>query len=1204
MAPGGRGRKGKEIAKESEAQNVRGLADIIRGRRGRPRGQVAQNVEEEVNQEPPRPERPGARHVAIEQEVEQLTQKVGGMQLIISQFQELRPPKFFGNESGEKAAGWLKSINHLFNLLEYSQDIKLKLAIYQLKDRAQLWWEATEEAMKDSGEIITWDAFRAHFTQEYASPSYYAAKEEEFNQLVQGNKPVVEYASHFSALLPYVPHVARNDQAKLSRFLHGLQRTVHTLVMTGSPNTYIQAVEKAKKIEASLLRGDPQPGPSSVSQGSGSSMSMPVDLPPYQPVQSYQQPKQQRYKVKGKQFKKKSQSSSSSSGNARGGGSVGSSSTVHCDRCGGRHFSSQCVGVQGICHNCGQVGHYARVCPNAGRQQFQPQQLGQVPRGQVFRPYAPTPSFQQSDTGASHLFLSAAFVDEHEVATIPLLDTVSVATPSGVYLMSREIVLNCVIRFEGNIMITNLIKLAMTDFDCILGMDVLTNYRATVDCFHGVVRFRPYYGRKWNFYGYDSQSRIPLVSAMEMFRLLSIGNEGFLIYALDATREERLKVSDIPVVKDFPDVFPDEIPGFPPQREIDLSIELIVLFLGHVISAQGVSVDPSKVEAVINWPKPTNVSEIRSFLGLAGYYRRFIEGFSRIARPMTQLTQKDRRFVWTAECESSFRTLKEKLTTSPVLALPSGSGGFVVCTDASLNGLGCVLMQNGRVIAKVQPKMLASLTISKVHEHLGTSGWTYQSKGDYFIVSSIQVEPQIVSKIKAAQRTDPHVHRLKELTQTGQSDKFSVASDGCLRYNGRLVVPNLIDLKEAILREAHCSRHSVHPGIRKMYHILKSHYWWEGMKKEIFDFVARCLTCQQVKAERMRPGGMLHSLEVPQLSKSAHFIPYDRTCTYKKMAKMYIDHVLRLHGVPVTIVSDRDPRFSSKFWGSLQSALGSKLAMSTAYHPQTDGQSERTIQTLEDMLRAVVMDFRGGWQESLSLVEFSYNNSFQATIGMAPIEALYGRKCRSPICWEDVGERQMSMPEFIQEMKEKVEMIRKRMKAAQDRQASYANKRRRPLEFQVGDQVFLKVSPFRGTMRFGRKGKLAPRYIGPYAIVERIGTLAYRLDLPQSLSAIHDVFHVSMLRKYEPDPSHVLRTEEVELDSSLSYVEHPVQILDRKEKQLRNKTIPLVMVQWSRHGREEATWELEAKMRQDWPHLFENVINYSMYSDFPMHYQW
>ncbi|XP_075489482.1 uncharacterized protein LOC142528325 [Primulina tabacum] len=261
---------------------------------------------------------------------------------------------------------------------------------------------------------------------------------------------------------------------------------------------------------------------------------------------------------------------------------------------------------------------------------------------------------------------------------------------------------------------------------------------------------------------------------------------------------------------------------------------------------------------------------------------------------------------------------------------------------------------------KVQNAMLTSLTISKVHEHLGTSGWTYQISRDYFIVSSIQVEPQILSSIKAAQRTDPHIHRLKELSQIGQIENFSVTSYGSLRFNGRIVVPNLIYLKEAILWEAHCSRHSIHPGIQKI------------------------------------------------LSKLAHFIPYERTCTYMKMAKLYIDHIVRLHGVPVTIVSNREPRFSSKFWGSLQSFLGSKLAMSTAYHPQKDVQSEKTIQKLEDGSRAVVMDLKGGWQESLSLVEFSYNNSFQATIGMAPFEALYGRNCRSTIYWEDVGERQMS----------------------------------------------------------------------------------------------------------------------------------------------------------------------------------------------------
>ncbi|XP_075515422.1 uncharacterized protein LOC142550067 [Primulina tabacum] len=188
---------------------------------------------------------------------------------------------------------------------------------------------------------------------------------------------------------------------------------------------------------------------------------------------------------------------------------------------------------------------------------------------------------------------------------------------------------------------------------------------------------------------------------------------------------------------------------------------------------------------------------------------------------------------------------------------------------------------------------------------------------------------------------------------------------------------------------------------------------------------------------------------------------------------------------------------------------------------------------------------------------------------MAPFEALYGRRCRSPLCWDEFGEKQLTGPDIVQEMHDKVQLIRQRMKAAQDRQASYAIRRRRPLEFQVGDFVFLRISPFRGVVRFGMRGKLSPRFVGPYEIVEHIGTCACRLDLPQSFSGIHDVFHVSILRKYEPDPSHVIQPDEVQLDPSLSYTEYPVCILDRKDKVLRNKVIPLVRVQWSRHGVEE-----------------------------------
>ena len=285
-------------------------------------------------------------------------------------------------------------------------------------------------------------------------------------------------------------------------------------------------------------------------------------------------------------------------------------------------------------------------------------------------------------------------------------------------------------------------------------------------------------------------------------------------------------------------------------------------------------------------------------------------------------------------------------------------------------------------------------------------------------------------------------------------------------------------------------------------------------------------------------------------------------------------------------MSDRDPRFTSRFWQSLQAALETQLHFSTAFHPQTDGQSERTIQILEDMLRACVLDMKGGWEDHLPLVEFAYNNSYQSSIQMAPYEALYGRPCRSPLSWAETGEVLAFGPELAKETTETVRVIRKRLQTAQSRQKSYADRRRRPLAFEVGDHVFLKVSPRRGITRFGKGGKLAPRFIGPFEILERIGEVAYRLALPPQLSGVHDVFHISMLRKYEPDPSHVLEWSALDLDTDVSFEEKPLEVLDRRDQVLRGKTIPLVKVLWSHSGVEEATWEREEDIRAKYPELF------------------
>ena len=213
-------------------------------------------------------------------------------------------------------------------------------------------------------------------------------------------------------------------------------------------------------------------------------------------------------------------------------------------------------------------------------------------------------------------------------------------------------------------------------------------------------------------------------------------------------------------------------------------------------------------------------------------------------------------------------------------------------------------------------------------------------------------------------------------------------------------------------------------------------------------------------------------------------------------------------------------------------------------------------------------------------MEFAYNNSYQASIEMAPFEALYGRKCRTPVCWDEVGERRLVGPELVQITSEKVKVVRDNLKIARDRQKSYADNRRKDLQFEIGDRVFLTISPWKGVLRFGKRGKLSSRYIGPYEIIAIVGPIAYRLDLPPELSKVHNVFHVSMLRKYIPDPSHVLRDQAVELKDNLTYKEQPMQIVDRREQILRNKVIPLVKVLWGNHGIKAATWELEAQMHR------------------------
>ncbi|GJW92301.1 putative reverse transcriptase domain-containing protein [Tanacetum coccineum] len=521
---------------------------------------------------------------------------------------------------------------------------------------------------------------------------------------------------------------------------------------------------------------------------------------------------------------------------------------------------------------------------------------------------------------------------------------------------------------------------------------------------------------------------------------------------------------------------------YPKFSKCDFWLES-VQFLGHVINNKGVHVDPAKAEAIRNWSAPTTPKEVRQFLE-----------------------------------DEAFQTLKQKLCSALILALPEGTKNFVVYCDPSHKGYGAVLMQREKIIestvhsgSKRTPQrnrrwieLLSDNEFVRIRYHPGKANVVADA------LSRKDREPIRVRSLVMTVHTNLPERILNAQTDAMKEENvkaenlrrlikliFETRSEGIQCFEGRIWLPLFGGLQDLIMHESHKSKYSIHPGSDKMYQDLKKLYWWPNMKAEIATYVSKCLTCAKVKAEHQKPSGLLQQPEVPEwkwekitmdfvsglprtpsgydsiwvivdrLTKSAHFLPMKKTDSIEKLAQLYLKEIVCKHGVPTSIISDRDSLFTSRFWKSLQEAMGTQLDMSTAYHPETDGQSERTIQTLEDMLRACVIDFGGSWDRHLPLVEFSYNNSYHASIKAAPFEALYGRKCRSPVCWSEVGDSQLTGPELVRETTEMIVQIKNRLLTARSRQKSYADVRRKPMEFQVGDKYMVKVFAIvKGVIRF------------------------------------------------------------------------------------------------------------------------------------------
>lgn len=716
-----------------------------------------------------------------------------------------------------------------------------------------------------------------------------------------------------------------------------------------------------------------------------------------------------------------------------------------------------------------------------------------------------------------------------------------------------------------------------------------------------------------------------------------------------------------------------------------------VEFLGHLVGRDGVRMMESKVKAVQDWPTPTRATHVRSFLGTAGYYRKFIKDFSAIAAPLTELTKESVKFDWGHQQEASFRRLKKAIAEGPVLALPDPSLPFVVHTDASGFAIGAVLQQDQgkglQPIAYLSKKMLDAETRYPVHEQEllaiihSLSSWRHYLHGAKFKVltdhKSLQyfkTQPQLsgrqsrwkdvianfdfdIEYIDGAtnvvadglsRRPDhlQHSSQLLNLLRVGpvapvrsinaatslRADIFEASKQdaayvrllkksatelkreqlhikgGLVYYKDtRLYLPDDLALRTRILHECHDAPTGGHLGKDKTIDQVKRRFYWPRMDAEIQTYVTGCDACQRNKPSHQAKIGLLQPLPIPErpwqqvsldlivalprtksgqdavvvfvdkLTKMVHYVATTTNVTAPQLSQIFMREVCRLHGVPESILSDRDPRFTAHFWRALWDQLGTKLTMSTAFHPQTDGQTERANRTLEEMLRSFVNWHQTDWDQHLPALEMAINNAKQASTGFSPFYLNYGQEVQLPLdlaLGSALESKNPEAAERIRQLRANLARAKEGIRAAQVRQSRYVDRHRRAVTFVVGDRVLLSTEHLQ-LKGAGRTPKLTYKYLGPFRVRRVVGANAYELDLPPTLG-IHPVLNVSRLKPYldgfvshpdRPQPHHRPPPETVEADGSEVY--EVKAIIAKRGRGARLQ----YLVEWVGYPSWEATWE-------------------------------
>jgi transposase InsO family protein len=647
-------------------------------------------------------------------------------------------------------------------------------------------------------------------------------------------------------------------------------------------------------------------------------------------------------------------------------------------------------------------------------------------------------------------------------------------------------------------------------------------------------------------------------------------------------------------------------------------------FLGHLVGKDGIRPDPSKLAAVKDWPVPTTVKKLQSFLGLANYFRKFLLGYSSLVAPLVKLCckstpSKPNPWVWTEDHQQRFEKVKEMLISAPLLALPDPDKPFEIISDASLYGTGAILLQENKPISytsaqfipaeknyftteqeclgvikafeewrcyieggkhpvtlvtdhhpltylKTQPTM--SRRIARWVEYLERFNYVWKYiPGRTNVADPLSRHPRFTPSValaeaEAADEASPPIPLLTFIKESYREDpnfqkarftKDLVFADGLWRRSfpglkslSKIVIPNVRALRNAILEEYHNSCAAGHLGPKRTTELLSRWFYWRGMSRDAQAYCASCKSCQMNKPTNLAPAGTLQPLEIPdapwdswsmdfitclpktkkghdtllvlvdRLTKYVIAVPTVATNTAEDVARLCLEHVISKHGVPLSIVSDRDVRFTSAFWKTLQSALGTKLCMSTSFHPQTDGQTERMNRALEETLRHVVSHKQDDWDLHIPMATFAINNAHNQSIDNTPFFLNKGFHPRMPAGITNPEVMDSAVPaveKFTTQMQEAIKLTKAALYAAQQRQKAYADTHRREVSFAVGDLVYLSTKNLKlknDNLTVARQ-KLLPKFVGPYKVLELVGPVAVKLSLPPT-TKIHPVFHVSLLK--------------------------------------------------------------------------------------------